>query len=59
MKPRDPIIDGLHRLREKIGRDHAFDVHRIAATIRRHEQENPGIVVQPAPRRPARQKKAS
>jgi hypothetical protein len=35
MKRRDPILEDLHKLREKIGRAHDFDVHRIAATVRR------------------------
>jgi hypothetical protein len=39
MKRRDAIIDELHKLRERIGRAHGFDVDRIAATIRQHEQE--------------------
>lgn len=39
MKSRDTIIDDLHKLRERIGRAHGFDVDRIAATIRQHERE--------------------
>lgn len=39
MKRRDPIIEDLHKLRERIGRAHGFDVDRIAATIRQHECE--------------------
>ena len=39
MKRRDAIIEELHKLRERIGRAHAFDVDRIAATIRQHERE--------------------
>jgi hypothetical protein len=39
MKRRDAIIENLHRLRERIGRAHGFNVDRIAATIREHERE--------------------
>ena len=34
------IIDELHRVREDFGRAHDFDVRRIAAMIRRHEDES-------------------
>jgi hypothetical protein len=59
MKRRDPIIDELHRVREDIGKAHDFDVRRIAATIRRHEDQNPEGIVREAPKRSPRQKKAS
>jgi hypothetical protein len=59
MKPRDPIIEELHRVREDIGKAHNFDVHRIAAAIRQHEDENPDGVVRESPKRTTRQKKAS
>jgi hypothetical protein len=39
MKRRDAIIEELHKLRERIGRAHGFDVDRLAATIRQHERE--------------------
>lgn len=39
MRSWDAIIDDLHKLRERIGRAHGFDVDRIAATIRQHERE--------------------
>lgn len=42
MTRRDSIIDDLHKLRERIGRAHGFDVDRIAATIRQHEREAVG-----------------
>ena len=59
MKRRDPIIDELHRVREDIGKAHDFDVRRIAATIRQHEDENPKGIIREAPKRTRRQKKAS
>lgn len=59
MKRRDSIVEDLHKLRERIGRAHGFDADRIAATIRRHEEESGRAVVRVAPRRAARQKKAS
>jgi hypothetical protein len=59
MKRRDPITDELHRVRENIGKAHAFDVRRIAATIRQHEDQNPEGVVRESPKRAARQKRAS
>jgi len=48
MKSRDSIVDDLHKLRERIGRAHGFDVDRIAATIRRHEREAGRALVEPA-----------
>lgn len=59
MKRRDPIIEELHRVREDIGKAHDFDVHRIAETIRRHEDESREGVVRESPKRTPRQKKAS
>ncbi len=59
MKRRDAIIDDLHRIREAIGKSHDFDVRRIAATIRRHEDESRKSVVRELPKRTTRQKKAS
>ena len=59
MKRRDPIIDELHRVRENFGRAHDFDVRRIAATIRQHEDENPERIIRELPKRTRRQKKVS
>ena len=59
MKRRDPIIEDLHKLRERIGKAHDFDVNRIAATVRRHEEESAKTIVREIPRRLARHKKAS
>jgi hypothetical protein len=54
MKRRDSIIDDLHRLRERLGRAHDFDVDRIAATIRQHEREAGRALVEATPRRAKR-----
>lgn len=59
MKRRDPIIEELHRVREDIGKAHDFDVRRIAATIRQHEDENRIGIIRESPKRTTRQKKAS
>jgi hypothetical protein len=59
VKRRDPIIDDLHRIREHIGKAHDFDVRRIAAAIRGHEDQNPEGIVRESPKRSAPQKKAS
>ncbi|CAN5875734.1 hypothetical protein BH24ACI4_BH24ACI4_12460 [soil metagenome] len=58
MKRPDPIIGELHRVREDIGKAHDFDVRRIAATIRRHEDKSREGVVRESPKRAPRQKKA-
>ena len=58
MKRRDPIIDELHKLREAIGKAHDFDIQRIAATIRQHEQENRERIRHET-KRTSRHKKAS
>jgi hypothetical protein len=59
MKRRDIIIDELHRVRENVGNAHDFDVRRIAATIRQHEDENLQGMIRELPRRTRRQKKVS
>ena len=59
MKSRDPIIDELHRIREDIGKAHDFDIRRIAAAIRQHEDENPEGIIRESPKRTTRQNKAS
>ena len=59
MKRRDPIIEDLHKLREKIGKAHDFDVRRIAATLRQHQEAGADTIVRAVSRRPARHKKAS
>ena len=57
MKRQDVIIDELHRVREDIGRAYDFDVRRIAATIRQHEDESPEGIVRESPKRTTRRKK--
>ncbi len=49
MKRRDAIIEDLHKLRERIGRVHGFDVDRIAATIRGHERDAGRTLLEPPP----------
>ena len=49
MKRNDSIIEELHRVREGMGKVYDFDVQRIAAVIRQHEDENPeGVVREPS-----------
>ena len=50
MKRRD-AIDELHRVREAFGKAHDFDVRRIAATIRQHEDKNPEGLIRESPTR--------
>ncbi len=59
MKRRDSILEDLHKLRQRMGRAHDFDADRIAATVRRHEQEAGRAPVRLTPTRAPRQKKAS
>ena len=54
MKRRDAIIENLHKLRERIGRAHDFDVDRIAATIREHERDAGRVLVEPSSQRTKR-----
>ena len=55
MKYRDPVVEELHKLRERVGHAHDFDADRIAATIRQHEREGGRVLVQPEPKRATRQ----
>lgn len=59
MKRRDPIIEDLHKIREAIGRAHDFNVNRIAATVRQHEEQGGKRVVRELPKGTTRRKKAS
>lgn len=59
MKRRDSIVEELHKLRERIGREHGFDADRIAATIRRHEEIANQAATRDSIKRATRQKKAS
>lgn len=56
MKRRDPIVEELHKLRERIGRAHDFDADRIAATIRQHEREGGGVLLRATAKRATRRK---
>jgi hypothetical protein len=58
MKRRDAIIDQLHRLRKDFGRAHDFDVRRIAAAIRQHEDDSPEGIIRESPKGAPGQKKA-
>lgn len=51
MKHRDAIVEDLHKLRERMGRAHGFDVDRIAASIRQHERESGVARVAPSAQR--------
>lgn len=55
MKRRDATIEELHKVRERIGRPHAFDADRIAETIRQHEREAGRPSVDATPTRTPRQ----
>jgi hypothetical protein len=55
MKRRDPIVEELHKLRERIGRAHDFDADRIAAAIRQHEREGGSVLLRATPQRARRQ----
>lgn len=55
MKRRDSIIEDLHKLRERLGRAHDFDVERIAATIREHERKGGRTLVEATSKRTKRE----
>ncbi len=59
MKQHDPIVDGLHRIREAMGRAHGFDIQRIAAAVRERELRHRKPVIKALPKRSARARKAS
>jgi len=58
MKRSDPIIDEIHRIRERFGREHGFDVRRIARALQEREAEHPQRLVSRSPKR-VRRKQAS
>jgi hypothetical protein len=51
MTRHDTIVEELHRVRERIGRAHGFDVDRIAAEIRAHEAARGSRDTRRAPKR--------
>ena len=59
MNRRDPIIEELHKVREAIGKAHNFDAHRIAETIRQHEDASRVPIIRGSRTRAPRHKKAS
>ncbi|PYR62953.1 MAG: hypothetical protein DMF91_04950 [Acidobacteria bacterium] len=59
MKQRNRIVNELHRVGEDIGKAHDFDVRRITAAIRQHEDESREGVVRESPKRTTRQTQAS
>ena len=50
MRKCDPIIDELRRIREDIAKTHDFDVRRIGAAIRQHENRNPDGLIRELPK---------
>ena len=39
MTRRNPVLDELHALRERMGKAHDFDAEGIAETLREHERQ--------------------
>jgi hypothetical protein len=56
MKRADPIVEEIHKFREKLARHHGFDVKRIAAALREKESAHPDRLVSRPPRRVPRKK---
>ena len=54
MKRGDPIIDELHKFRDKLARRHGFDVKKIAEGLRAREGEHPSRVTSRPARRVSR-----
>jgi hypothetical protein len=56
MKRSDPIVDKIHKIREKFGREHGFDVRCIARALQEQEAEHPQKLVSRSPKRVPRKK---
>ena len=41
----DPIIEDVRRIRQDYAKQFDYDLHALAADLRRHEQEHPERVV--------------
>lgn len=41
----DPIVEEVRRIRQDYARQFNYDLHALAADLRRHEQEHPERVV--------------
>lgn len=59
MKPKDPIIEELHKFREDFAREHNYDIKRIARAFQDAEAASGRKVVTLEPRRTQRTKRAS
>jgi len=54
MKPNDPIVEELHRIREAHSAHFNHDLRAIAEDLRRLEQEWPAPKIDPPPKPPGR-----
>jgi hypothetical protein len=56
MKRADPIVEEIHKFRQKLARLHGFDVKRIAEALRAKENVHADRLVSRTPRRIHRKK---
>jgi hypothetical protein len=50
----DPIVEEVRRVRQEYAKRHNFDLHAIAADLRKREQEHPERLVSFPPKTPRR-----
>jgi hypothetical protein len=48
----DPIVEEVRRVRQEYARRFNYDLHAIAADLRKHEQEHPERLVSFPPKSP-------
>lgn len=54
----DPIIEDVRRIRQDYAKQFDYDLHALAADLRRHEQEHPERVVT-FPPKPVRRRRTA
>ena len=54
----DPIVDEVRRIRQEYAKQFAYNLHAMAADLRKHEQQHPDRLVS-FPPKPARRRKTA
>jgi hypothetical protein len=59
MKPRNPILEELHRVKDAIAKAHDYDMRKLAACLRARRGKDLTKPCPHMPKRASRQRKAS
>ena len=51
---KDPIVEEVHKVREKLAKEANYDIHQLIENMRRREKESNAKVISRVKKRPAR-----